>query len=272
MSNRVAVILPSRGQIYSQTIDEVLQNVQSVNHQIYWSHANPLPLCFNLPIEEALADPENTHFWIVEEDMQIPPGTLQELLDADVPAIANDYPLRGDNTNCVLYDPDGNAYFTGTGSILIKREVLERMPKPIFYANKQWTFQIQSDHIVFTLESGQDPDKVYGQHDLNFGLDLYRMGLPIRVAEHTVGHRRIVKKGDNGTNQGQHEIVTYTKTSLGNKAYHRFNNLPGMREVILDGKIVFMPETRAQEMIKAGLAKDRRIGHAVFNDSNQEGS
>ena len=264
---QVAVIIPSRGQIYSQTIDEVLQNVQSVDHKIYWSHANPLPLCFNLPIEEALKDPANTHFWIVEEDMQLPPGTLQELLDADVPCIANDYPLAGDNTNCVLYDPDGNAYFTGTGSILIKREVLELMPKPIFYANKQWTFKIMSDHIIFNLEAVQDPDSVYGQHDLNFGLDLYRMGMPIKVAKITCGHRRMVKIGEAGKNQGQHQIVTHTKTSLGNRAYHRFHNPAGMREVILDGKVVMIPEKRALEMIEQGIGKDRRTGHAVFNVS-----
>lgn len=264
---RVAIIIPSRGLINSKTIAEILQNAQDYDYQLYWSHANPLPVCFNLPIEEALKDPRNTHFYIVEEDMILPPGTLKELVEADVHCIANDYPLAGDNTNCVLYDPDGNAYFTGTGSILIKREVLEALPKPIFYANKAWTFKIKSDHIIFNLEHNQDPDKVYGQHDLNFGLDLYRKGTPIHVATKTCGHRKLKARGIEGTNQGQYTFDEWTKVSLGNKAYHRFSNPTGFIEVILDDKVTLVPQAKAEQLIEAGLGKDRRTGHAVFNEA-----
>lgn len=263
---RIAVIIPSRGLVNSRTIDEVIQNASGYPYQIYWSHSNPLPACFNLPVEEALLDERNTHFWIVEEDMLIPPGTLEELIVADVPCIANDYPLAGDNTNGILYDPDGNAYFTGTGSILIKRELLESMPKPIFYADKAWTFKINSDHIVFNLEHNQDPDKVYGQHDLNFGLDLYRKGVPIKVAKMTCGHRKLRDKGKTGTNQGQYTFDEWTKVSLGNKAYHRFSNPTGFVEVILDNKVTLVPQAKAAQLIEQGIGKDRRTGHAVFNE------
>ena len=49
----IAVILPSRGLIFSRTADEILQNLKDIPHKIYFSHRKPIPDCFNEPVEEA---------------------------------------------------------------------------------------------------------------------------------------------------------------------------------------------------------------------------
>ena len=53
MKVKVAVILPSRGLMFSKTAEEIINNVKGVPHKFFFSHKRPIPECFEIPTEEA---------------------------------------------------------------------------------------------------------------------------------------------------------------------------------------------------------------------------
>jgi hypothetical protein len=63
MNIKVAVIIPSRGLMFSKTAEEIVRNTQGLPHQKFFSHKLPIPDCFEWPTIKALKDPDITHFW-----------------------------------------------------------------------------------------------------------------------------------------------------------------------------------------------------------------
>jgi hypothetical protein len=90
---KVAIILPSRGLMFSRTAEEVLANHKSVPSRLFFAHKRPIPDCFEIPTLEALADEDITHLWYVEDDMALPPNILRTMLDANEMAVTADYPV-----------------------------------------------------------------------------------------------------------------------------------------------------------------------------------
>lgn len=208
---KLAVVLPSRGLMFSETLDELLRELNDFGgeYQIYWAHAKPLPQCFNDPTEEALKDPDNFALLFVEDDMVIPKGILKKMFERRYPAVALDYPFRQDGDSTCLHDPNGFAFWTGTGFLLVAREILEGMEKPIWRTDTTYEQFIDKDTMHWW------PRKLtkvfYGLHDLRFGLILYSNGVPIFPMEETAGQRKLIALGKSNTNNGAHEIKELTK-------------------------------------------------------------
>lgn len=175
---KIAVILPSRGLIFSQTADEILQNLKGIPYKFFFSHRKPIPECFESPTEKALLDPEITHIWFVEDDMILPPNGLQLLLDADANAVTCDYPVTKDGRGSVFYDQGGNVVFCGTGCLLVKREVFNGLKKPYFTDKVRWTMLNYGESIKLTGIYG---DVGYGTHDITFCIKLWNNGVIIKV-------------------------------------------------------------------------------------------
>lgn len=208
MRNKLAVILPSRGLLFSRTLEELLGELEDIDHEIFFAHARPLPECFNEPTEKALADPDVFAVLICEDDMIIPKGILRKMFAQNYPVVALDYPFQQDGDSTCLHDPQGFAYWTGTGFILIAREVLESLEKPIWRTDRTFDPFIDKDTIHFWPRK---LDKVfYGLHDLNFGMVLYSAGMPIMVMDETAGQRKLVKLGEANSNNGAHTIKDLT--------------------------------------------------------------
>jgi hypothetical protein len=259
----IAVILPTRGQIFSQTFEEILDNLQGFDYKIYWSHDNPIPQCFNKPLERALKHKQNTHFWFVEEDMIIPPGTLKSLMSHNdfqsVGAIACDYPLVEYPSGTILYNPKGKAYFTGTGCLLVKREVLERLPKPIFRSDIRWSYKFGKNKAILTARRFDLKEERYGHHDITFGLQLYIHGTPIEVSDIACGQRKLKKLGPQANNVGQHEIVELTQLNKKNYTVRdegiKEQSEELMTEVMLkDGSIVNAHPDSVSKWVAEGRA------------------
>lgn len=205
---KLAVILPSRGLIYSETFEELLNELEDFNYEIFFAHSRPLPDCFNEPTERALADPDVFAVLICEDDLIIPKGILKKMFAVQYPVVALDYPFQQDGDSTVLHDPNGKAFWTGTGFILIAKQVLQQMEKPIWRTDRTFDPFIDKDTIHFWPRK---LDKIhYGLHDLNFGMVLYSAGIPIHVMEETAGQRKLVSLGEAGTNQGAHTIKEIT--------------------------------------------------------------
>jgi hypothetical protein len=195
--------------MFSETLEDLLRELQGFNYEIFWAHEKSLPDCFNEPTERALKDPDVFALLICEDDMILPPGILREMFNANYPVVALDYPFRTNGDATTLHDPEGFAYWTGTGFMLIAKGVLEKMEKPIWRTDTTFDPFIDTDTIHFWPRK---LNKVYyGLHDLRFGLVLYSAGLPVKVMDITAGQRKLLKLGETNKNNGQHDIVELTE-------------------------------------------------------------
>lgn len=209
-SPNIAVIFPSRGTTYSKTVEELLRELKPYKHKIFFAHGLPLPECFNKPLTEALRASEGySHVWFVEDDMILPEGILSKLLADDKDAVSCDYPLvPHEPSGTILYSDKNTAFFTGTGCMLVKRHVFDKLPKPIFRSDIYWKFSVGVDGASFKAIPVSSMDKVaYGLHDITFGLLMYTKGMPIHVNRTPCGQRKLVKRGKEHDNDGAHEIV-----------------------------------------------------------------
>jgi len=207
-ATKLAVVVPSRGLMFSETLEELLAELEDFEHEIFWAHGKSLPDCFNEPTERALADLDVYAVLYCEDDMKLPKGVLKRMFDQNYPVVALDYPFQQDGDATVLHDPHGYAYWSGTGFLLVSKGVLEQMEKPIWITNRTFDPFIDKDTIHFWPRK---LDKVfYGLHDLNFGMLLYSAGLPVMPMTETAGQRKLVKLGEKGTNNGAHDIKEIT--------------------------------------------------------------
>lgn len=197
---KLAVLLPSRGLVFSQTIEELLLELKGLDFEIFFSHQRPIPECFNEPMEKILAR-EFTHVWIVEEDMILPEGILNELLRLNAPIATSDYPAV-EGIMCVSRNEDGDVLYTGTGCLLIAIEVLKEMERPIFDTSKAYT----PDGTLIGERNQEDKSKLYGQHDIHFFLQAREKGIKIGVTQTNCGQRKITSYGQPNVNNGFHEI------------------------------------------------------------------
>lgn len=205
----LAVVIPSRGLMFSETLEEVLRELEGFKYKIFWSLGRSLPACFEIPTEEALADSSIYAILFVEEDMIIPKGILKEMFEQKYPVVALDYPFKQDGDSTCLHNPNGMAYWTGTGFMLVARQILENMEKPIWRTDTTYEQFIDKDTLHWWPRK---LDKIYyGLHDLRFGLILYSNGVPVLPMERTAGQRKLVKLGEAHTNNGAHEIKELTK-------------------------------------------------------------
>lgn len=206
---KLGVVVPSRGLMFSETLEELLSELEEFEYEIFWAHGKSLPDCFNEPTERALADPDVYAVLFCEDDMIIPKGTLKKMFAVKYPVVALDYPFQQQGDSTCLHDPKGMAFWTGTGFMLVARQVLENLERPIWRTDRTFDPFIDKDTIHFWPRK---LDKVfYGLHDLNFGMVLYSAGVPIYPMTDTAGQRKLVRLGDKHTNQGAHEIVELTE-------------------------------------------------------------
>jgi len=211
---RLAVILPSRGLLFSESFEELLRELKPFDYKIFFAHGLPIPDCFNRPLEKALADKTVTHVLFCEDDMMLPKGILKKMIELDVPATALDYPFKKDGEATILHDPAGYALYSGTGFLLVWREVLDKMPQPIMRTDLAWDLRIQNHRLVMWPRD-VSKIKTYGLHDINFGLTLWTNGLPI-VPAAPAGQRKLIALGQPNTNHGAHLIRTLTKVGIDN--------------------------------------------------------
>jgi len=136
----------------------------------------------NMFCEKLLTMPEKTHLLMIDDDMTFEPDMLLRMLDHDVDIIgALAFKRRADYQPCVYQKKeDGNHYpifpqkFTevdaiGTGAILIKREVIEKIKNPwfeTFYDKKGQHFSVDFD---FSIKSKKTGFKIFVDPEIQCG-------------------------------------------------------------------------------------------------------
>jgi hypothetical protein len=270
---RVAVILPSRGLIFSRTAEELLNNLKGIPHKIYFSHRKPIPDCFEYPTREALRDPEVTHVWFVEDDMVLPPGTLKKLLDANANAVTFDYPVTKAGNGSVFYDQGGTVVFCGTGCLLVKRRVLESLKQPYFTDKVRWSMLNYGEAVKLTGVYGAPG---YGTHDVTFGIKLWNAGVMIKVIRGKLAQRKLVALGKSGSNNGQHTIEVWKKV-VNNKRLKELQKQPvalgaNTKLVTVDTPTGGVTTSRkhAETLVNQGLATYPIQRFTIIDDSEVE--
>lgn len=208
-ASKLAVVLPSRGLMFSETLENLLDELQGFEYEIFWAHGKSLPDCFNDPTDKALADPDVFAVLFCEDDMIIPKGMLREMFAQNYPAVALDYPFQQQGDSTVLHDPQGFAYWTGTGFLLVSKAILDQMEKPIWRTDRTFDPFIDKDTIHFWPRKLEGVH--YGLHDLNFGMVLYSAGVPILPMKKTGGQHKLKALGQKHTNNGAHDIYDLTE-------------------------------------------------------------
>lgn len=267
----IAVILPSRGLMFSQTADEILQNVKDTPHKFFFSHRKPIPDCFEEPTNKALQDEEVTHLWFVEDDMILPPDTLKKLLEADKAVVTVNYPTTNKQDAAVL-TIKGRIVYAGTGCTLVKRGVFDELKKPYFRDDIVWIPKNMGTHIKFTGVKRTKNNKGYGLHDVNFFMNLYKLDIPVHKLDFTVGQRKLKALGKAGTNDGAHQIEEWHKVKK-DRYFTLKKNLPVEETGTLvpvifnDGKELLVSPSHAKNLIKQGLATKPPVRYVSIDDS-----
>lgn len=270
---KVAVILPSRGLIFSQTADEILQNLDGVSHKIFFSHRKPIPECFESPTNRALLDDTITHLWFVEDDMVLPPYTLKRMIDQMANVVTCDYPVTKDGKGSVFYDNGGNVVFCGTGCMLVKREVFDSLKAPYFTDKIRWTMLNYGEALKLT---GVYASTGYGTHDITFCIKLWKTGVLVKVLDIKLAQRKLISLGKAGSNDGAHNIEIWKKI-VKNKRLKDLQAQPvalGARSklVTVDTPTGGVNTSRkhADNLVAQGLATYPPKLYAIIDDSDVE--
>lgn len=212
-SYKIAVIIPSRGLMFSRTAEEIVRNTRDINHKKFFAHGLPIPDCFEVPTQRALEDDEITHIWYVEDDMILLDNLLLALLQEDADVITCDYPADRNGRGVVFKAKDGQIVFGGLGCTLVKREIMDKMKPPYFRTDIKWRPTNLGSAVMFMASnptSKADPEE-YGKQDVNFFMKLHKVNAKISLYPITIGQRKLIKLGKAGTNNGAHQIENWTR-------------------------------------------------------------
>lgn len=267
-SKRVAVIIPSRGLIFSRTAEEIVKNTQGVPHKKFFAHGLPIPDCFEAPLREALKDPTFTHVWFVEDDMILPENALRNMLNLMTADVATyDYPVAKTGQGAVFISKDGQVVFGGMGCTLVKREALDKLKLPYFRTDVKWRPSNFGTSVMLTAGQGTPKPDEYGMQDVNFYMKLREAGATFEVFPDILGQRKLLALGKAGSNDGAHQIEEWTKVKphWWQKEIAKFPKMPGskLKTVIFpSGKRMNVSKDFAKKLIsdkRAELVKPTGI-------------
>lgn len=200
-------VIPSRGLIHSRTIESVEKNLRYMEESYrqswmtLYSHRRPIPDAQNWAISAALI--QNPRWiWMVEEDIVVPYGRLQELQEMmeeeKVKVVASTYRLEG-GQDVHYISEKGELLFTGLGCVLFDTSLFHQLKSPWFRTEQ---YSIDGEDLRRLPEKAQ-----YGGQDVNLFLRLREEGISWALHDGIVGHLRVVSQGKSGTNQGVHNII-----------------------------------------------------------------
>lgn len=192
---KIAVLLPTRGLIFGDTIKSLFENLNSYKGKIIPVVGLPIPDAQNEAVRQALKTDCN-HFLSIEDDNTFPKGTLKKMLAMDKDVVCVDYPLA--NGWSTIKKLNGEIQHCGFGCTLIKRKVFETIPKPWFRTDK--SIDAKTGKVL-------DIPMKYGGQDIFFGIALRKYGFKIHQLDGVeCGHLRCSDLNRQEYNNGVYKI------------------------------------------------------------------
>ena len=196
----IAVLLPTRGLIYGKTLESLFKS--KIEKEFVIVSGLPIPEAQNEMARRGLKT-DCPYLFMVEEDMVIPGGALERMIEMNCDVVCVDYPVAGGWST--IKKVNGEIQHFGLGCTLIKREVFENLKEPWFSIDKS----LNAD----TGEIMDIPMK-YGGHDIFFGIKLREAGYKINQLEgFECEHLRCSDLNRQENNKGTFNIYSLEKVS-----------------------------------------------------------
>lgn len=193
----VAVVLPTRGLVFTEVIEALESYKRKCFLDIYYSYNLPIPDAQNILTDKALAKDFINHIWFVEEDTVPPSGSLEQLLEVNADIACIDYSVKG--YSCVARsDKTGEVLWCGLGCTLVKRKVFENLEKPYFRTDK--SLRLNDWKWI------SNPAK-YGGLDIWFCIKAREKGFKIIQVPGECRHLKVGEYTVNEKNEGLHKII-----------------------------------------------------------------
>lgn len=226
----IAIACPSRGLIYSRTVQSMIEGMQHLNSlglptRYYTTHDLPIPDCHDYCVSQALQDGAQRIIFI-EEDMYVFPEGYEALVASGSPISTMQYnDKNGSPHGIVHYNEAGEVIWAGLGATCIKAEVFTTIGKPYFRTDHMYRNirrqnkggvmvtdymeieprQIYDDQTHKTVEH-RDSYK-YGGQDIDFYTRARKAGFTVELLQgHKAHHFDLVKLGEPYINNGLHTI------------------------------------------------------------------
>jgi hypothetical protein len=203
MTPLLAVLIPTRGTLFTKTIAALDRELARIQHAKFYTTDLPIPDCRNQLVEQALdSGVPFTHLLMVDDDVIIPVGGVQAMLDKQEPITLIDYPSHytsgeGKNTGNVAYDNwmpgDDTAgkpiMWAGLGCTLVEVSVFEKLSRPYFRRGGQAFDRLRNGKkVLYGKADG------FGGEDFEFYQDCIAQGFTVTQVEGVVaGHAKIMR-------------------------------------------------------------------------------
>lgn len=226
----VGICCPSRGLIYSKTVESMIKGMKHLNSlgiptHYYTTHDMPIPDSHSYCVEQATLDGCRAVIF-VEEDMYLFPEAYEALIALGEPITTLQYnDKNGSPHGIVHYNENGEIIWAGLGATYIKLEVFEKIGKPYFRTDHMYRnvkkrvsegksiteyeeMETKSVYNPSTLKFEQKRDEYkYGGQDIDFYTRARRAGYKIHLIEgHKAHHFDLIKLGEPHINNGFHQI------------------------------------------------------------------
>lgn len=226
----IATITPSRGLIYSKTVESLFNGTRFLNEnglatKSYFSHDLPIPDCFNYLVGQALQDGAKVII-IIEEDMYLFPKSYLSLAQSDSDVATMQYNDKNGSPHGIIhYNEAGDILWGGLGATAIKRHVFEKLGEPYFTTENRYKItkkHFKGEQMVTEYEPieprkiwDEDQNKFiekkdhykYGGQDIDFYTRARHAGFTIGLIKNEKAHHfDLVQLGENHINHGCHII------------------------------------------------------------------
>lgn len=210
---RVAILLPTRGTVFSLAIESIIREAALVTGckvALFMTHGLGIPQAQQNLIKRAL-DWHADFTWLVEEDNYMPPGVLAALLTrawVEPPGyhvVTCDY-YNHQGSNWVVERTIGKVDFYAFGCTLVSSGVWRKIGAPYCFNGHHIKFDA-AGNAVEDLRSTYK----YGGQDIDFSFRIHKLGIKgarLDGAKWRAGHLSITKEGTRGiSNQGTHTTL-----------------------------------------------------------------
>lgn len=230
--SKILTLVPTRGIIFTKHQDALESELATIDQypKILRTTDIPLPDSRNLLIDTALKFSDWRFLLLLDDDVVMPEGSLQAMLDTLTNGSGNDiavidYPhhlaeqSKG-KLGVATYEQwkEGESVvgkklaWAGLGCVLMKRKAVEAMPKPMFVTSSYQYVRGEDGKLRMDAETKKNTVTASSGEDVYFYFEARKLGLKVAVVPHMVaGHCRIeqfVYRLAGGRYRTTHKIAT----------------------------------------------------------------
>ena len=197
---KIGVLIPTRGLIFTKTIESLLNNLKGYDYSFYFTVDLPIPQCRDDLAQRALKD-SCTHLFWIDDDVVLPNNGLDKLIKADSLVSIIDYPThfmgKMKDTGITAFedwvegeDTKGKKVaWSGLGCCLMKREVFDDLELPYFRRGGYKFVRDEAGAISYYADGGGD-----GGEDFEFFYDLKKKGIEVNLIRDEIAtHAKVLE-------------------------------------------------------------------------------